>query len=519
MINPAIVSDRVSAKLKKKSLDCIVTEAVIRALPFTSSEVAKNTDQYAQYVSTVTECLGGYGLMTTAMEKYRGDEKAMKLLKLINAPIESTVRDATARIVREAASNPTSNVQELEDAAGFTKEEMSDFARKGQDLSVPEISEIIKDKVVTTITAEKEAYENNRRLEEDIAETLRDRLGEDEDASLEAYYNIVLDKKDPRKHISFFSRMQDVCIESLLQTCSTTDLGSEDISMESFNLAIANSLKCFDTTKLPLSSHLNTMLSALESFNYPEDEMQSRIQRCGKKSLIMNIIIMTIMETLKTLRLFDPDMNTIRDFVDNPTNANNYNGIDVANKVHTQLGEYKKLMKNPELNAAELSAAMDECNTINSKLNAIKESVLPEKEELMKALTDTSAAIEQCLAKSGTTATEGISSAWATRCRENNIAEFDRARRILMRNPNASRIQVRCPSTIAAEAANAIEIVAKNSTGAVVESMIASIAMQPEFGTVLEEVKTAAGFSKLSDIAGQCELYYTDKCYAVPLMG
>jgi len=518
MINPAIVSDRVSAKLKKKSLDCIVTEAVIRALPFTSSEVAKNTDRYAQYVSTVTECLGGYSMLTSAMEQYNGDEKAMKLLKLINAPIESTVRDATARIVREAASNPTSTVQEIEDAAGFTKEEMSDFARKGQDLSVPEISEIIKDKVVTTITAEKEAYENNRRLEEDIAETLRDQLGE-EDTSLEAYYNIVLEKKDPRKHISFFSRMQDVCIEALLQTCSTTDLGSEDISMESFNLVIANSLKCFDTTKLPLNSHLSTMLSALESFNYPEDEMQSRIQRCSKKSLIMNIIVMTIMETLKTMRLFDPDMNTIRDFVNNPTVANNYNGIDVANKVHAQIGEYKKLMKNPELNAAELSAAMDECNTIKSKLNAIKESVLPEKEELMKALTEASAAIEQCLAKSGTTATEGITTAWATRCRENNIAEFDRARRVLMRNPSTSKIQVRCSSTMATEAANAIEIVAKNAAGAIVDSMVASISMQPEFGTVLEEVKTAAGFSKLSDIAGQCELYYTDKCYAVPLMG
>ncbi|MCM1214110.1 MAG: hypothetical protein NC548_06270 [Lachnospiraceae bacterium] len=517
MINPAIVSDRVSAKLNKLSLDCIVTEAVIRALPFTSAEVAKNTSQYAQYVSTVTECLGGYNMMTTAMENYREDEKAMKLLKLINAPIISTVQNATARIVREAASNPTATVQEIEDAAGFTKEEMADFARKGQDLSVPEISEIIKDKVVTTITAEKEAYENNKRLEEDISETLKDQLG-DEAPSLESYYNIVLEKKDPRKPISFFSRMQDVCIESLLQTCSTTDLGSEEISMESFNLAIANSLKCFDTTKLPLNSHLNTMLSALESFNYPEDEMQSRIQRCGKKSLIMNIIIMTIMETLKTLRLFDPDMDTIRDFIDNPTNAGNYNGIDVANKVHAQIDGYKKLMRNPEFNAAELSAAMDECNTIKSKLNAIKESVLPEKEDLMKALTDTHAAIEQCLAKNGTTATEGITSAWATRCRENNIAEFDRARRILMRNRDTSKIEVRCSSTMATEATNTIEVVAKNAAGAILDSISASIAMQPEFGTVLEEVKTAAGFSKLSDIASQCELYYTDKCYAVPLM-
>ena len=53
--------------------------------------------------------------------------------------------------------------------------------------------------------------------------------------------------------------------------------------------------------------------------------MQERVQLCGKKSLIMNIIIMTIMETLKTLRLFDPSIDTIRDFVDNPTAANNFN--------------------------------------------------------------------------------------------------------------------------------------------------------------------------------------------------
>lgn len=518
MINPAIVSERVSDKLRKRSLDCIVTEAVVRALPFTSSEVAKNTTQYAEYVSVVTECLGGYNMMTAALEKYQGNEKATKLLNLINYPIISTVQAAASRIVQEASSNPTAGIQEIEDAAGFTKDEMAEFARKGQDLSVPEISEIIKDKVVTTITAEKEAYKNNKQVEEDIAETLRDQLGEDA-PSLESYYDIVLEKKDPRKHISFFSRMQDVCIESLLQTCSTEDLKTEDISMESFKLAIGNSLNCFDTSKLSLTSHLSTMLSALESFNYPEDEMQERVQLCGKKSLIMNIIIMTIMETLKTLRLFDPSIDTIRDFVDNPTTANNFNGIDVANKIQAQLGEYKKLMRNPELNAAELTAAMDECNTIKSKLNAIKESVLPEKEALMQALTEACAAIEQCLAKNGTTATEGITSPYSMRCRENNIAEFDKARRVLMRNQSASMIEVRCPSNIATEAATPIEIVAKNKAGGIVDRVLASISMQPEFGTVLEEVKAAAGFSQLKDIADQCQLYYTDKCYAVPLLG
>ena len=518
MINPAIVSERVSSKLKKVSLDCIITEAVVRALPFTSSEVAKNTTRYAEYVATVTECLGGYGMLTVALEKYQGDAKATKLLNLINSPITSTVQAATSRIVREAASNSTATVQEIEDAAGFTKDEMNEFARKGHDLTIPEISEIIKDKVVTTITAEKEAYENNKRIEEDITETLQDQLGE-EAPSLEAYYSIVLEKKDPRKHISFFSRMQDVCIESLLQTCSTEDLGSEEISMESFKMAIANSLDCFDTSKLSLKSHLDTMLSALESFNYPEDEMQSRMQRCGKKSLIMNIIIMTIMETLKTLRLFDPSMSTIQNFVDNPTAANNFNGIDVANKIHTQLDGYKKLMRNPDMNAAELSAAMDECNTIKAKLNAIKESVLPEKEALMQSLTEACSMIEQRLAKTGTTATEAISTSYATRCRENNIAEFNKARRMLMRHSDTSIIEVRCPSNIATEAAASIEIVGKNKLGAVVDRIIASISMQPEFGTVLEEVKTAAGFSQLKDIENQCQLYYTDKCYAVPLMG
>ena len=138
---------------------------------------------------------------------------------------------------------------------------------------------------------------------------------------------------------------------------------------------------------------------------------------------------------------------------------------------------------------------------------------------LMQALTEACAAIEQCLAKNGTTATEGITSPYSMRCRENNIAEFDKARRVLMRNQSASMIEVRCPSNIATEAATPIEIVAKNKAGGIVDRILASISMQPEFGTVLEEVKVAAGFSQLKDIADQCQLYYTDKCYAVPLLG
>ncbi len=519
MINSAILSQKVSDKLSQVCLCSIVTEAFIKALPLTKDGVALESEKYLNYSNTVLKSLHSESLLTRAMESNAQNENAMKMLNGINDTITSVVTEATNRICKEAKNcNSCTTLEEVVDSAAFTPEEMKKFASKGKDIAIEEISNVIKKKVVTAIKSEKEAYDNNKKLETDVVEALQDTLGE-KAPTLEAYLDIVLEKKDARKPVSFFSRLQDTCLEALMVSDEDEDEDEETVSLESLvDTTITSTLNCFDTSVIPTTSALESMSKVLESHGNMEGH-EAKVAHCMKKSLIMAIVIMTMLETLKTMRLFSPKFKEVQDFVDAPTKVNGYNPSNVSGQIHDEVIRIKKLASDVTMNRPELTTALDNFSSLKNKVSTISEETLPQKTAIMEELTDACTLLSSKLAEDREPGIDVEPLEYYTNLkRESNIAEMDRVARLLFRRPGVKSVNIHLNGAAEYNDHNEVRAYAIGEDDKTfLDCVIMIIQMCPAFKTLTDEVTTAAKYSNLANYQGRVNLYFTNKCYSVPL--
>lgn len=521
-LNRSILTNKVSNKLTKACLSAIVTETFMRALPLTSSEVVTEAAKYSAYTTRMINALHGESMLAAAMEANQENPDALKLLNRIDQMIKSVVNPATNRIVTEAAKNTSATLDEIVDKAAFTPEEMKTFMAKGKELDLETVSGVIRDKVVSTIKTEKDAYDASQKMRQDIRDTLAETVGQSA-PSTEAWIDSQLSKNDPRQYISLYSRIQDVCLEFFLSNESTEQLrDDENISLEAMtNITINHTLDCFDRTEQPITEAIESLTRACEGIEGDDAESAERLQCASKKSLIMAIIITTILETLKTMRLFSPDVATIRKFVDAPTSVDRNTseiGDVIAAKVLNKIGYVKRLMKDPEYNKVELSEALDALGNLRTALDAVSESAMSKKPDVMKAIEETCTAVEMMLANESAGYTPQMNY-FTTRCREQNVASFDKIYRILTRNPETAKIRICCESSMSKMTEKAtVKAVAMDSANRELSQLAMDIDMVPAFESVLTEIRTAAKYSRCNESADMCELYFTDKCYSTPLI-
>lgn len=516
MINPAILSQRINDKLSKTCLTAIVTETFMQALPFTAEDVSHDAKKYTSYVNTVMESLHCEDMLKNAMKAHANNREAMNLLISIQEAINSAVVPATHRVVTEASKDKATDINEVVDKTAFTDSEKQSLMNKAADINTKTVSEIIKKKVVDTIKDEKDAYDAAMKLKDDIKENLQDAFGEDENSSLESYLDTVLSKGDPRDHISFFSRLQDTCMESLIQMETPESLMDEDnISLECLvNTTINSTLNCFDKSVLNLDDSLNILSKAVESIDLIPDDSNKGIY--AQKSLIMSVVITTVMETLKTLNLWTPSLAELKEFIDSPT-ASNTPAQNLGDKVHSELQDTKKMIAKSDVDKDTMSAALGCFNQMKARINGISEELLPNKETLMREITEASTLIESKIAEESAGVEEDGMDYYTTLAREANVAEFDRVARVMFRNPNTKKVQIICESTAPVKKDNKILIRGLSELGSITDQISACITMTPAFKTLVDELKTATKFSKLGDYASQSEIYFPDKCRALSL--
>ena len=535
-LNRNIVQARVEEKLTKACLSAIVTECFMKALPLTQSEVAQESAKYGAYVTQVMNALHSETMLKKALESNADNAAAMKYLNRLNDVVVSTVRPAAIRIAAEAAASHNNNLKDVVDNAALTEDEMKKFIAKGNDLSTSDVAEVIKEKVVDTIKSEKQAYDENEALQKDIVQTLAETVEKSDiekkmdevdnqpqdDTTLESWMDLHLGKNDPRHPVTFFSRLQDVCIENLMATESVAELEDcDNISLESLlNVTIYKTLDCFDHNRISLDMTIDQLQKVCESLG--EDSIDENKAACAAdKSLVMTIIITTIMETLKTLRLFCPDMADIRKFVDTPVNIERGNGdmkAIITGRVNEIVTEMKRLGRNPQYNQAEMTEVVEAASRLRSRLGEFDEKALENKNELIKTLEDTCATLESKLAQENATDVLPTDSK-TTHAREVNVASLDKMNRILFRHPATESAKLFCSSDIdLKDGGIGLEAVGYDANGNETTRVTLAIEMVPAFESVASELHNAAKFSKCADNSKIIELYFTDKCYGVPLV-
>lgn len=518
ILNPAIVSQKVEEKFTKACLSSIVTEAFINALPLTKEEVVAESATYCAYINAIMNSLHSEKMLDNALESCKGDIHATTYLSELKSMIRSVAAPAAHRVAMEMTE--AIPMSEVVNNAKFTPEELKKFAAKGKEIGIEQLSNIIKKKVITTIKDEKAAADANKKLEEEVKDTLEKTLGESA-PSVESYMDVVLAKGDARKHISFFSKLQDVCMEHYM-LYSNEDLDTETPSLESMlSVTINNTLDCFDKKCLSASESITLLSQAIESVGASEDEeaMRERIHKCGKKSLILAIVILTVMETLKTMRLFSPELSHVKNFVDTPTSGPSVADLNIGQKVHNQIQSIRGMIKEHSVNRVELTQALDALTSLKSELSTIPDEKLPNKEAIMNEITE---ACKSIMASEAAIVTPddpmAILSHYATLARENNISELHKAARIMFRNNSVKNVRILVNSTAPSSKENVIKVEGLNETGMPVDVISIQITLLPEFGSLVNEIKTAARLSPFVDHNANTCIYFTDKCYSTPIL-
>lgn len=367
MVDKALLYNQVLTKFKNLSLHSIVNECFIKGLfdEKTLKDMEANNkndiEDLSRYSYATMEALGGYSMLTNAIKSCE-DGKQKLLLQNIDVICTEASKKAAQRVAQETDTDKLTDSREVVSSAAFTKQEMSDFIKNGENIDTEKISEIIRDKTKSVIQEEQESFKRDEELESEISEILvsnddsesteeakesflslegylkkddffedddEDESEDEEDDDLDdddladescvhkskkatetynKYLNIVLDGNMPRHHVSLFSKLQEAAVEAVLRYGNDDLMGVVNhVTFESF----------LDSTKKPITANtcIESLIQMQKDQRFEEDK-QIDMNKVMEEAMMSSMIIYTAMETFNTLNLFTPSRMEIKDFVD-----------------------------------------------------------------------------------------------------------------------------------------------------------------------------------------------------------
>ena len=149
MINRSLIESRISDKIKTLAFESFINQTFINALPFNTEQLSDvSKKNLTSYVLATIESLGGYNLLTSAID-LECDPHRKSLLICLNDICTESAMNTAKRIVQEKKdqiSDPDSSMEEMIANSGFTKEEMTEFRKKGETIDVDKLANIVKEK-------------------------------------------------------------------------------------------------------------------------------------------------------------------------------------------------------------------------------------------------------------------------------------------------------------------------------------------------------------------------------------
>ena len=523
--NIPLLTNQVRDKLTAKCVTAIVAEAFINALPLNKDEIVYESAYLTNYVSQVMSKMHPENILDRAFEATMGDHKAHLYVTNLKEAVESVVDSATKRIVQEALSNEHGTPEIIEQVK-LDSEETQKLVDASKKTGTDAVAKIVKDNLIDAIKDEKNAYEEAAKLREEIKEVIK---GEPEsmdetfdDSAVESYLNLVLTSTDVRQHVSFFSRLQDVCMEALFH--STEEYYGEIPYETMEKITLESTLPYFDLSQRSLIEEIKSMNivteSAIDEGCDPEEKAH-KMKKIAKTAFICSICIMTMLQTLKTMHLAKPTVNEVRTFVDNPTNVRdmvNTNLDKVEDGVDNATDAVKKSVALGAVNAVEMEQAKEQLENIRALLDkmVVTESESGRKSRIINKLNSAIESLSDKLPEETTTMTDSFTN----RLKEENLANLEYGIKLLSRKPMVQELQiaVRSDMNTSENAKVEVEIKGMDAGGSCVATYMVSMHTLKEFGaTVAEVIRDTANYLDLGP--KPVKMYFTDSGYAVPLKG
>jgi len=356
LYSKGLINKRLIDKFKDLTFKSVVTEAFIRALPLSDLD-REDKQKLSRYSFSVIESLGGYNLLDNAISTVT-DPYQKSLLDEINNICVSTAQEAAKRV--EKHTEEDDDKSDITDKAKLTSNERNDFYEKVKSSDIEEVSEEIKNKVIDVISEEKESYEKEKALKEEINNELHrttdgtenlegddgtfdsedddeadmgnsntnnlegDFGGDNNDGptpdtsnlegdnmSLDSLIDIVSNNKfDPKEHKSVFSVLQSKAVESLLHL---------NDNYESIHTELMKDLTLDFYKQTPVVESLVEANSVIDNLaNYMEKPQLSTLTSANmimENALVNTIGAYTMIETLNSLNLIAPSVHNVKDFV------------------------------------------------------------------------------------------------------------------------------------------------------------------------------------------------------------
>ena len=509
MINKAITRNALNDRFKNLTFHAIVNESFIGALPMKESEISETERKYlTRYSYRVLDALGGFNALESAIDL---DQKALQqnlFLASIHNICTETAKEATDRVMKQTDwGNPNLGLKSVVNTATLSNEEFKKFAKKAEGMNLDEVSNIIKDKIMTVIKDERDQYDK----EEELNEELRSSLAETDkfsDYSPESYLDLVLDVNCPRHPVSVFSKIQESAMEIMSFQKVRNGADYFPIVHKTTFESLMGDFKDNSDMDVNVALEQQKLITTEEVCNIPESDRP-------KIATLISIIVYTMMETLKTMNIWSLSTDKIKQFVNAPINtvaAANLDRDTVLTKANELICECntKDFTK---LNTRILSEKLAE----TKKLSELAQEMLIQNVDDTK-LVDAINRLDQ-----NVTAMENVLFEMDNKQKKNaipvkeshyenidltgDIAEFNKISNLYGRNPNVSEIRLKInPSGIT----SFVDVTCANESGQEIKKSFMHISKACESDNFIGYLTELFQRSKMCGIDKKTSIFIND---------
>lgn len=497
ILNKNLLVSALRDNLRKRTFHAIVTECFINGLPLHVEELtSEEKTALTKYSNKVMDQLDAWHSLESAIVSHKGKQQAF--LFGLYETCNEIATEAANRIANEVdCKDPDANLKDIVDKASFTEDEQNRFVAKANTMDLETVSKVIKEKTLSVIKDEQEQYERDEALNDE----LKDALSESKDFSettTEAYMDLILEKGDPRHHVSLFSKLQDAAMEMMEVTkvANGSDMIPivERVTFEAFLPDLRKQNTDFNAWCEAYSKVANEEVCTVEKENRP------------KMATLVSMIVYTVIETLKTMNVYNPSQEDIKKFVSAPSSGRKVEEAALDSLIEKAMEKtmlYKTLDFSKK-NSNDLANILSELKQIVGLLNT---QVINGDDEatngdgstvdLITRIETQIDNIENVLAERSTQEPTSESvSYFTTIAKEGDIAQFNKISSLFGKNPNVSEIHLRVDTD---SIGSVVDVECANESGNIVKRSFMEIQAAVESSSYVEYLKSAYEKSKLHD--------------------
>ena len=512
MINKSILTTSLVNKFNLLTLHSIVNECFINGLPIPQNSIEDSEKKaLTKYSYKVLSQLGGFSALENAILNESLSKQRRLYLGDIYEVCTEASKTAAKRIANETdCKDPSVTLNDVVDKASFTDKEYKTFVSKVEKLDLDSVSNIIKDKTLAVIKDEQEQYEKEETLDSE----LKDALAESKnfsDTTTEAYMDLVLEKMDPRHHVTVFSKLQDAAME-MMTTIKVGDHGTDampivdKVTFEAFlselTIQTADIDKCYEA----YSQICNEEICEVDTNDRP------------KLAMLVSVIVYTIMETLKTMNIYCPSQDSIKKFVSSTSDINKVDTMTVNNvlaKAQEMLQESNK-KDLATLDSSQLTNILVELKKISEILdisvnNGYKNDMMVARVNIINELNNVINEIKTILNNRNDmmkNASESSTNYYKSLDVKHDIAQFNKINNLFSKNPNVSeiRLNIASPDNIT----SIIDVVCVNESGVTVKSSFMDMRAAVESSQYINYLKDSFNNSNLASTTKKVSIKIND---------